>query len=174
MKGVVFKFFDTLFLFIIFLVAATVAYSITGADPLLDREGHRNEAYLDVKGVPTICAGHTSDHAYPFKLGDTWSDEKCRAVYLHDRRQAVDAIERLVTVPLEPHQYTALTSFVFNIGNGAFADSTLLELLNLGLYDAVPYEMRRWNKITVNGVKVVSRGLVNRRESEVKEWLGEL
>ncbi len=156
--------------------AVVVATSVAAVNlgPLIEREGHRNAAYYDSAGIPTICVGHVSDKKYPFKMGDAWSDEKCEEVLLWDMREATDVIDRLVTVPLNEHQYTALASFVFNIGNGAFANSTLLKVLNKGQYSEVPRQMRRWNKVTVNGKKVVSRGLKNRRESEVREWLGEL
>ena len=141
-------------------------------DTLALREGTRNAAYLDTNGTPTICTGHTSDKEYPFKMGDVWSDEKCAEVLEHDFGEALTFVDNLVTVPLETHQRSALASFVFNIGGNAFRESTLLRKLNAGDYAAVPDEMRRWRLETRNGVKVVSRGLVNRREQEIKEWLG--
>ena len=133
-------------------------------------EGMRNAAYLDQAGIPTICAGHTSDRRFPFAMGTVWSDQKCLEVLAHDLRQARHAVDTYVTVPLTEGQRNALTSFAFNVGNGAFKNSTLLQALNLGLYEDVPSEMRRWNKVTVNGRKRVSQGLVNRREAEIAMW----
>ena len=51
-----------------------------------------------------------------------------------------------VKVPLEQDQFDALTSFVFNVGSGAFGESTLLKLLNVGKYDEVPAQLDRWVK----------------------------
>ena len=134
-------------------------------------EGMKLNAYRDQAGVPTICVGHTSDKIYPVQMGETWDKAKCLTVLRHDISEAQAAIAWLVTVPLTDGQRAALTSFVFNVGVGAFKRSTLLQALNLGLYEDVPSELRRWNKVTVNGKKRVSNGLVNRREAEVALWL---
>jgi hypothetical protein len=66
------------------------------------------------------------------------------------------------TVPLEQDQFDVLTSFVCNVGSGAFRESTLLKLLNQGKYDEVPEQLDRW-------VKAGSRtlpGLVTRSKAE--------
>ncbi len=154
-------------------VAAGGAMAGVGATLFItELEATENAAYLDQAGIPTICVGHTSDDAYPFKMGDVWSDEKCQEVLEHDMAEAFAAIDARVAVPLETHQRNALASFVFNVGTGAFKRSTLLRRLNAGEYDAVPYEMRRWNKVTIQGKRTVSPGLINRREREVSMWLG--
>ena len=105
-------------------------------------------------------------------MGDVWTDERCEAALNHDLQEPQDAIDKYVTVPLTDYQESALRSFIFNIGVGGFKSSTLLRELNKGNYDAGPYQMSRWNKVTINGRKVVSRGLVNRRNDEIKEWNG--
>ncbi len=63
--------------------------------------------------------------------------------------------------------------FAFNVGDPAFLSSTLLKKLNATPpnYDAVPSELAKWNMITVNGQKVVSKGLINRRALETTLWL---
>ena len=72
------------------------------------------------------------------------------------------AVVRLVKVPLNQNQFDALVSFVYNLGEGALASSTLLKLLNQGDYDSVPAQMMRWTK--ANGVDLP--GLVRRRKAE--------
>jgi GH24 family phage-related lysozyme (muramidase) len=72
------------------------------------------------------------------------------------------AVRRLVTVPLNQNQFDALVSFVFNVGEGAFKDSTLLRLLNSGNYKAASAQFGKW----VYAGKQVLPGLVARRESE--------
>ena len=54
----------------------------------------------------------------------------------------------------------------FNVGGGAFRDSTLLRMLNAGQRDQVPAQLRRWNKVS----GTVVRGLINRREKEISLW----
>ena len=55
-------------------------------------------------------------------------------------------------------------SFTFNVGAGGFQRSTLLKRLNAGGYDAVPGQLRLWNK----GNGKVLPGLVSRREAEAR------
>lgn len=59
-------------------------------------------------------------------------------------------------------------SFTFNVGEHAFETSTLLKRLNAGDFAGVPEELARWNKVTINGRKVVSNGLTRRRAREAK------
>ena len=76
------------------------------------------------------------------------------------------AVKRHVNVPLTQFQYDALTSFVFNLGEGAFKSSTLLKKLNKGMYDEVPEQLMRWNKARVDGKLVPLNGLTRRRAAE--------
>jgi len=83
-----------------------------------------------------------------------------------DIQAAVDAVRRHVTVPLTQYQLDALTDFVFNLGEGQFARSTLLRELNARHYDRVPQELMRYRFSR----DVELRGLVLRRTSEVAMW----
>lgn len=92
-------------------------------------------------------------------------------------------IDTQVKVPLTDNQKAALVVFVYNVGSGNFASSTLLKKLNNRQYGAVPAEMKRWNKVkrVVNGKVVrdkngkivydVAGGLVKRRAAESALWL---
>ena len=65
----------------------------------------------------------------------------------------------------------SLVSWTFNLGGNALASSTLLKVLNNGVYEEVPHQMKRWNKVSGK----VSDGLIRRREAEAllfegKEW----
>ena len=76
-------------------------------------------------------------------------------------------IKALVKVPINQNQLDSLTSFVYNVGIGAFRSSTLLRLLNSGAPKSeVAAQFDRWNKGTVRGQKVVLPGLVRRRSEE--------
>lgn len=141
--------------------------SDAGARLIADFEGFRSELYNDPAGHCTIGYGHLVHHgpidgreAAEFKKGIT----RKRALELlrEDAAAAADAVEDRVKVPLTQQQFDALVSFVFNVGSGAFAESTLLRLLNEGDYDAVPGQLGRWVK--ANGKTL--DGLVRRRKAE--------
>ncbi|MGA0564183.1 lysozyme [Ancylobacter sp. VNQ12] len=133
-------------------------------------EGCKLFAYPDpgsVNGEPwTIGYGHTSDSFLKVRKGMTITQAQADAALEHDLNEVADAVERLVKVHLTDNQFGALVSFAFNVGNKAFANSSLLKKLNAGNYDAVPAELARWNK---NDGKVM-KGLTNRRAAEAGLW----
>lgn len=127
-----------------------------------ESEGLRLEAYQDTSGIWTIGWGHTRgvhehQHCTP---------EMAEALLESDLMGAEEAVGRLVKVPLTDNQFAALVCFVFNVGEGAFAKSTLLRKLNEGGYSLVPACLKSW--IFDNG-KVIS-GLVKRRAAEATLW----
>jgi len=68
----------------------------------------------------------------------------------------------LTKVPLNAHELAAYTSFVFNVGHGNFASSTLRRRLNEGDREGACEELKRW--VYAKGQKLP--GLVKRREAE--------
>jgi len=122
-------------------------------------EGYRANAYQDSAGVWTIGYGTTAG-VYP---GQTTDREEAEQRLKDDIQAiAVDPILQYVSVPLNADQFAALISFVYNVGPGAFANSTLLQKLNARQYDEAAQEFPRWNKA---GGKVL-QGLVKRRAAE--------
>lgn len=83
-----------------------------------------------------------------------------------------NAVNRLVKVKLAPNQWDVLYSFTFNIGVAGFEGSTLLKKINAGDLAAVPAELAKWNKTTIDGKRVTSPGLKKRRALETAYWLG--
>lgn len=94
------------------------------------------------------------------------TDKQAQVLLEQDLEPIYIAIEKYVKVKLTPAQHDALTSFIYNIGIKNFKHSTLLKVLNMGRYDEIPTEMRRWNKA---GGQVLP-GLTKRRESEIEVW----
>ena len=80
-----------------------------------------------------------------------------------DVKAAETAIRNMVSVPLSQSEFNALTDFTFNVGAGAFARSGVLRLLNGGNYGGSAKALLRWNKITVDGIKIFDPGLEQRR-----------
>lgn len=138
--------------------------SAAGMKLLKQSEGFRNRVYLDVAGLPTIGYGHRLLHPESFPNG---IDEPQAAELLAaDVRDAEQAIERLVKVPLRQGQFDALVDFVFNLGAGRFATSTLLKCLNAGRTDEAVDELLRWDR--AGGKEVPA--LKIRREAEARLW----
>jgi lysozyme len=125
-------------------------------------EGLRLDAYRCPAGVWTVGYGHTKD-VLP---GLTVTVPEAEALLLEDMDTADEAIRRHCTAYLRNNQRAALISFIFNVGAGAFAKSTLLRKLNQGDHASVPAELLRWNKAS----GTVLRGLVLRREAEANLW----
>lgn len=126
-------------------------------------EGMEYVAYKDIAGVPTICAGTTTG----VKMGDTATKAECYQMTLKDYRRFEDIVLRNVTIPLRVNEQVALTYFCYNVGPTC-ATSTAFRLINQGRVAEGCEAMAMWNKVTINGRKVVSKGLVNRRAAEIK------
>jgi lysozyme len=127
------------------------------------------KAYIDPVGIPTIGYGSTYnyDAKRKVRLGDSITQEKAVEWLRKETKSIVPKIKALVKVPINQNQLDSLTSFVYNVGIGAFQSSTLLRLLNSGApKEEVAAQFDRWNKGTVNGEKVVLPGLVRRRKEE--------
>ena len=127
-------------------------------------EGLRLKAYLDTGGVWTIGYGHTGPEVVK---GLTITMEQAEALLTEDLRTAEDHVNSAVKVKLTQNQFDALVSFVYNIGGGAFKESTLLRLLNAGDYEGAANQLPRWVKD--NGRLI--DGLVNRRREERELFL---
>jgi len=142
--------------------AITRTSNAAGLALVRDHEGLRLEAYQDTSGIWTIGYGHIRR----VRRGDCISAERANQLLEADLVEVERAVAELVKVPLTDNQFSALVSFVFNAGEGAFAKSTLLRKLNEGGYGLVPACLGSW--IFDNG-KVLP-GLVKRRAAEVALW----
>jgi lysozyme len=139
-----------------------------GLEFLTRHEGCELRVYDDVAGYPTIGVGHLiRDDDPDFSNGIT--HDEAIELLRKDVGHAEHCVNSYVNVPLTQIQFDTLVSFVFNIGGGAFKDSTLLRLLNQEQYGEVPAQLQRWNRA---GGQVV-QGLINRRAAESGLWQGE-
>ena len=136
--------------------------SYAGLTFLKEREGFRNTAYRDTGGVWTVGYGTIRVNGKPVEPGMQVDSRQAEEALREDLSWAQTAINKLVRVPLTQVQFDALTSFVYNIGENAFSKSTLLRVLNMGLYHEAAKQFDRW--VYDNGR--VIRGLVVRRKLE--------
>lgn len=141
-----------------------------GEDFIVEFEGFSSELYNDQAGHCTIGVGHLVHlghcDAHEGGLENGITRARAMAMLRADARATIDTVASNVSVPLTQAQFDALVSFTFNVGDGNFLTSTLLQKLNASDFDAVPAQLVRWNKVTVNGHKVASNGLTRRRGRE--------
>jgi len=132
----------------------------------LHPHGDKFKAYKCPANVTTIGWGTTSEYGHPIAMDTVWTKAQCDEAFLRDMKVFENAVRKLVKTELEPWQFDALTSFVYNVGEGNLAKSTLLKQVNAKQWDAAAAEFHKWNKATVNGKKQVVAGLTRRRASE--------
>lgn len=138
---------------------------------IAEEEGLRRFAYKDTAGKWTIGIGHLivlpqEQHLLSYTTTNQAPDSLIDELFNKDIASAKRAVDSLVKVPLTDNQYAALVSLVFNIGTSAFATSTVLSRLNAKDYKGAADSMLLWKKITVNGEKQDSPGLLARRQRE--------
>ena len=146
------------------IVSITNKINSAGLKIVKDSEGLRLKAYLCPSNIWTIGYGSTFYlDGKSVKSGDTLeSSEEAEKLLLQTLAVFEKGVEKAVTVPLNSNQFSALVSLAFNIGLGAFRDSTLLKVLNQKNYDEAANQILRWNK---GGGRVLP-GLVTRRKKE--------
>lgn len=137
-----------------------------GIDFIKRHEALRLTAYKDAVGVWTIGYGHT----LTAKEGMVISEAEAEKLLKQDLKTAEDEINRHL-LPLKQHQFDALTSFVFNVGIGAFRRSTLLKRLKMDVNH--PDIVNQFNRWVYGGGKIL-KGLVKRRKEEVNLYLNGL
>jgi lysozyme len=122
-------------------------------------------AYDDGGGVWTIGYGsiYNYDLGRAVREGDTITIDQANRYLQREADEKINAVKLLVKVPITNNQLIALSSFAYNEGIGALANSTLLRKLNSGVdKNEVAQEFDKW--IYQKG-KIV-QGLINRRNAE--------
>lgn len=146
--------------------------SSNGIQQITSHEGLRLEAYDDaqpnrkitsasqVKGTLTIGYGHTRTA----KVGMKITKEQAENLLRQDLAYFENRLAKLVKVDVNQNMVDALLSFMYNIGDGNFAKSTVLKVLNEKNYSAVPDAILMWNK---------PAGIIGRRTDEAKLFLSD-
>jgi GH24 family phage-related lysozyme (muramidase) len=138
------------------------------ATPLIEQfEGLRLTAYPDpgTGGKPwTIGFGSTTDEqGRPIVPGTTWTHERAEARLRAQIDVFGKGIARLLDgKPATAPQKAAMTALAYNIGEGAFARSTVLREHLAGNYEAAAAGFALWDKAAGK----VLPGLVKRRAAE--------
>lgn len=145
-------------------IAVIGAGALALAAPLIASwEGKRNDPYLDIVRVPTVCYGDTRN----VTMGKRVSDAECT-----DRlyRQIADHAEPIVQcVPAlrdrnRQAQLAASVSLAYNIGTTGFCRSTAARRFNAGNWVGGCSAFYSWRYAAGKEV----RGLANRRRDEIR------
>jgi len=137
------------------------------------------DPYLCPAGYWTIGWGHVALDPRGKQIKGAENKGQARAVYpggitraeaevllTDDVRRFSAGVEQLVKTTISDGRFCALVSFAFNVGVGALERSTLLKLVNQGVFDQVGPQFLRWTKA---GGKELA-GLKRRREAEAALW----
>jgi lysozyme len=130
-------------------------------------EAFRDRPYDDGDGNLTVGFGHMilPGEKFPGLMSKPAAEQLLVAdVAAHEK-----AMLALVQVPLFPYEQDALASFVFNLGAGHLAESSLLTSLNRG--DRKPITAEKFLPWVFAGNKR-RKGLVRRRNGEAARFLG--
>lgn len=122
-------------------------------------EGKKNDPYLDIVSVPTVCYGETRVEMRRY------SDAEC--VQMLNKAVEEFAGKVLQCTPIlayHPYQLAAASSLAYNIGIGAYCRSTAAKFFNTGDLRSGCNQFARWRM--AGGVVV--QGLVNRRKAETE------
>lgn len=151
------------------LLPADLQFSNKGAEFIASYEGFRSTVYNDAGGHCTIGYGHLL-HLGSCTAGDraewgTLSRERALALLWKDAETFAEGVrDALPDTPLHQHEFDALVSLSYNIGNGGFRRSSVREDLAAGSpdYAAVPDHLLKW--VTSSGRRLA--GLERRRVNE--------
>lgn len=143
----------------------------TAAVELIKRfEGLRLTAYQDSVGVWTIGYGTTRVNDAAVSAGLTITKAQAEAYLLSDlNTKFVPVVQRQVRALITQSMFDSLCCFVYNVGQGNLAKSTLLKDLNASKYLDAATGFMQWTK--AGGVELA--GLIKRRSAEKDLFLAD-
>jgi lysozyme len=142
----------------------TFTYSDAGIVLTKGFEGLRLTAYRDCAGVLTIGYGHTGPDVV---VGLVIDEARAEELLRNDLEEAVACVNRAVTAAIAQNQFDALVDFCFNVGCGAFLNSTLLRKVNAADFAGAATQFALW----VHAGGEVVAGLVRRRKMEAEMFV---
>tara|TARA_R100000781_G_C4043276_1_gene114772 strand:+ start:239 stop:694 length:456 start_codon:yes stop_codon:yes gene_type:complete len=142
-----------------------------GLDLIKSFEGFSSDPYKCVAGIWTIGFGSIYGEDNKRVTPDHPSVTESRATELmqRDLGSIEYKVSKLVKVPVTPNQFSAICSFVYNVGSGAFQRSTARMRLNRENYQGCADEFLKWKYAN----KKVIPGLLRRRYAERDLFLSE-
>lgn len=130
-------------------------------------EGYKAKAYLCPAGIVTIGFGSTMyQDGRKIKIGDTINEDQGNQLLMWELKNKSISLQGL---NLNQNQFDSCLSFVYNLGIGAFAKSTLKKKILINPNDpTIKDEFMKWNKARVGGQLMELKGLTRRRIAEAE------
>lgn len=159
--------------------AAGYQISESGIEFIKRYEGVRNTAYNDVAGLKTIGVGHllTEEElrgnyvkigSQKISADQSLTDQQVNDLLRQDLEPKMQTVRNTIKSNITQSQFDMLVSLCFNIGSGAFKNSTVVRVINEGNFDKVTAAFLMWVKAKGR----VVQGLVNRRQAEAANFRG--
>jgi len=135
-----------------------------GLQIIKDFEGFSSSVYLCPANRWTIGYGSTWDKNRKPVTKDhpDVSEKQAEKLLMQEVHHSEYAIDKLLSCELTENMYSAICSFVYNVGSGNFQRSTMRMKLNRGDYYGASAEFPKWRKA---GGRIL-KGLVKRRAVE--------
>lgn len=140
---------------------AWLAINERGLDVIRRSEGLRLNSYY-LAGQWLVGYGHAATARKDMTITVDHAD----LLLLSDVRRAEEGVRRLVTVPLNENEFSALVSLAYNMGVGAFQKTEVLRRLNAGDREGAAEAFRFLVAADIQGERVVLAALKRRREAE--------
>ena len=135
-----------------------------GIDLIKTFEGCKLFAYRDSVGIATIGYGHTKDVRMGMSITQKQAEE-----FLKSDIKPVERILNGMGINYTQGQFDALTSWIFNLGQGAFKSSTMYKKIVARANDVeITDQMVKW--VNAGGRPLL--GLKKRRVAEANMFLG--
>lgn len=135
-----------------------------GIDLIKKFEGCKLQAYLCSAGVWTIGVGHTKG----VKKGMVITQQQAET-FLKDDIKPIETLLNGMGINYTQNQFDALTSWIYNLGIGAFKSSTMYKYIVARRKDVeIADQMVRW--VNAGGKPLL--GLKKRRAEEANMFLG--
>ena len=135
-------------------------------DKIADWEGGYQDKAFDDYGTQRIGFGRK------VKKGEKTTEAKERGWLMGKVQDIGDWLDSVVTADLNANQKAALTSLVYNVGQGSFKKSKALKALNAGDMDEFKKQAFSRNKGWVKSKGKFMEGLYNRRQKEQALFFG--
>jgi len=136
-------------------------------------EGLELTAYQDTNGTWTIGYGTTAKAGVGITPRQGMTITEAEAEYYLEKM--ITKLEQIIlpkiAAPMNENEKAVFLSLAYNIGPGNFLKSSALRKFNAGDKPGAADAILLWNKETINGKRVVNRGLVNRRNKEREIFL---
>lgn len=135
-----------------------------GLMALICREGIALGWYNDSVGVATIGIGHTAMAGPPNpRVKGTMTVREAFDLFHHDVEKYAATVRSSIKRPMLQHEFDALVSICYNIGQGGFAGSTFVKKFNAGDKAGCAKAIMYWKK---------PKEIIGRRTSEREQFKG--